>query len=44
MTQGTESCGCGLRPTAAHRVLANALDDQGVGHLALPDGGTNIVG
>jgi hypothetical protein len=44
MTQGTESCGCGLRPSAAHRVLAHALDDQGVGHVGLPDGGTNIVG
>jgi hypothetical protein len=44
MTQGTSSCSCGLRPGAAHRVLAHALDHQGVGHLVLPDGGTNIVG
>jgi hypothetical protein len=44
LTQGTETCGCGLRPTAAHRVLAGALDDEGVGHVVLPDGGTNIVG
>jgi len=44
MTQGTSGCSCGLRPEAAHRVLAHALDHQGVGHLVLPDGGTNIVG
>jgi hypothetical protein len=44
MTQGTLSCNCGLRPHAAHRVLAHALDAQGVGHVILPDGGTNIVG
>ncbi|HEX4323935.1 MAG TPA: hypothetical protein VHZ77_04810 [Gaiellaceae bacterium] len=44
MTQGAPSCNCGLRPTAAHRVLAQALDSQGVGHVPLPPGGTNIVG
>ena len=44
MTQGTVSCNCGLRPTAAHRVLAQALDAQGVDHVQLPAGGTNIVG
>jgi hypothetical protein len=44
MTQGTPGCDCGLRPDAAHRVLAHALDAQGVGHVVLPDGGTNIVG
>jgi hypothetical protein len=44
MTQGRGSCACGLRPHAAHRVLARALDSQGVGHVALPVGGTNIVG
>jgi hypothetical protein len=44
MTQGTASCNCGLRPTAAHRVLAQALDAQGVDRLSLPAGGTNIVG
>jgi hypothetical protein len=44
MTQGTESCDCGLRPTAAHEALANALDAQGVGQVQLPNGGTNIVG
>jgi hypothetical protein len=44
MTQGTASCNCGLRPHAAHRMLANALDAQGVSHVVLPDGGTNIVG
>jgi hypothetical protein len=44
MTQGTASCSCGLRPTAAHRVLAQALDAQGVDHVSLPVGGTNIVG
>jgi hypothetical protein len=44
MTQGTSSCNCGLRPPAAHRVLAEALDAEGVGHVMLPDGGTNIVG
>ena len=44
MTQGTRSCHCGYRLPAAHRVLARALDAQGVGRLALPHGGTNIVG
>jgi len=44
MTQGTSSCNCGLRPPAAHRVLAQALVAQGVGHVSLPAGGTNIVG
>ena len=44
MTQGTASCNCGFRPTAAHRVLAQALDAQGVDHVPLPAGGTNIVG
>jgi hypothetical protein len=44
MTQGTKSCDCGFRPTAAHRVLAQALDAQGVGHVSLPVGGTNIIG
>ena len=44
MTQGTRSCGCGFRPPAAHRVLAQALDAQGVGQVQLPVGGTNIIG
>jgi hypothetical protein len=44
MTQGTSGCNCGLRPHAAHRVLAKALDAQGVGNATLPVGGTNIVG
>ncbi len=44
MTQGTSSCNCGLRPTAAHRVLAHALDTEGVDKAFLPRGGTNIVG
>lgn len=44
MTQGTPSCDCGLRPPAAHRLLAHALEAQGVGHVPLPSGGTNIVG
>ena len=44
MTQGTSGCGCGLRPHAAHRMLAHALDDEGVDNVVLPDGGTNIVG
>jgi hypothetical protein len=44
LTQGRASCNCGLRPPAAHRVFADALDAQGVGHVALPGGGTNIVG
>jgi hypothetical protein len=44
LTQGSPGCGCGLRPPAAHRVLAHALDSLGVGHAALPVGGTNIVG
>ena len=44
MTQGTAGCNCGLRPHAAHRVLADALDAEGVTNVVLPDGGTNIVG
>jgi hypothetical protein len=44
MTQGTSSCNCGFRPPVAHRVLAHALDAQGVGHVGLPTGGTNIIG
>ena len=44
MTQGTANCRCGFRPHAAHRELAQALHAQGVGHTALPEGGTNIVG
>jgi hypothetical protein len=44
MTQGMASCSCGLRPHAAHRVLADALDAEGVTNVVLPDGGTNIVG
>ena len=44
MTQGTSSCNCGLRPPAAHRVLVRALDAQGLGHIPLPVGGTNIIG
>jgi hypothetical protein len=44
MTQGTSSCHCGLRPSAAHAALAHALGAQGIGHVPLPAGGTNIVG
>lgn len=44
MTQGTPSCDCGLRPTAAHDALVTALDAQGVDDVPLPVGGTNIVG
>jgi hypothetical protein len=44
MTQGGASCHCGYRPHAAHRVLARALASEGVRHVALPRGGTNIVG
>jgi hypothetical protein len=44
MTQGTASCNCGLRPPAAHRALAQALGAQGIGHVPLPVGGTNIIG
>jgi hypothetical protein len=44
MTQGTSGCDCGLRPPAAHAALAHALDDQGIGEVRLPVGGTNIVG
>ena len=44
MTQGGPSCDCGLRPPAAYRVLANALDSEGVGDVGLPPGATNIVG
>jgi len=43
MTQGGASCNCGLRPHEAHHALARALASQGVGHVALPRGGTNIV-
>ena len=43
MTQGTPSCGCGFRPSTAHRELANALDAQGVGGATLPASGTSIV-
>jgi len=44
MTQGTSTCDCGLRPSEAHTALAQALDDQGMDHVLLPLGGTNIVG
>jgi hypothetical protein len=44
MTQGGPGCDCGLRLHEAHRVLAHALVSQGVRHVELPDGGTNIVG
>ena len=44
MTQGTSSCACGLRPQAAHRVLARALAREGVEQAGLPLGGTNIIG
>ncbi|HEU5216573.1 MAG TPA: hypothetical protein VFU30_13645 [Gaiellaceae bacterium] len=44
MTQGTRACDCGLRPSAAHRVLSHALDAQGVGGAVLPRLGTNITG
>ncbi|MFL5959082.1 MAG: hypothetical protein ACJ75G_02285 [Gaiellaceae bacterium] len=44
MTQGSSHCGCGLRPLAAHRALAHALGAQGIGRVALPRGGTNIIG
>jgi hypothetical protein len=44
MTQGTSHCRCGLRPHAAHRVLAGALASAGVDQTSLPRGGTNIVG
>lgn len=44
MTQGTPSCNCGLRPPEAHDALAQALDDQGIGEVRLPVGGTNIIG
>jgi hypothetical protein len=44
MTEGSPSCNCGFRPLAAHRVLAHELSVQGVGHIPLPVGGTNIVG
>lgn len=44
MTQGTSSCGCGLRPSAAHRVLAQALLSRGLDDVVLPRGGTNIAG
>ncbi len=43
MTQGGPGCNCGLGPHEAHRVLAHALASHGVGHVALPEGGTNIV-
>ena len=44
MTQGSASCDCGLRPPAAHDALAHALGAQGIGHVPLPVGGTNIIG
>jgi len=44
LTQGSASCNCGLRPREAHRMLSHALVDQGVRHVAIPKGGTNIVG
>jgi hypothetical protein len=44
MTQGTSSCNCGLRLPAAHQALAQALGAQGIGHVPLPLGGTNIIG
>jgi hypothetical protein len=44
MTQGTAQCRCGLRPLAAHRVLARALSAIGEEETILPRGGTNIVG
>ncbi len=44
MTQGTASCDCGLRPAAAHDVLAQALDSAGLDQVAVPPAGTNIVG
>ena len=44
MTQGTRSCNCGLRPHAAHRVFAHALEAHGIGHALLPGRGTNIIG
>jgi hypothetical protein len=43
MTQGTPSCHCGFRPSAAHRALAHALESEGAGGTVLPQGGTNIV-
>lgn len=45
MTQGGgPKCRCGLRPYAAHRVLARALAAVGEDSKFLPRGGTNIVG
>jgi hypothetical protein len=44
MTKGSASCDCGLRPLAAHDALARALGAQGIGHVPLPVGGTNIIG
>jgi hypothetical protein len=44
MTQGGPSCRCGLRPHAAHRVLARALAAVGEDARFLPRDGTNIVG
>ena len=44
MTQGGRSCRCGLRPHAAHRVLARALAAVGEDKRLLPHGGTNIIG
>jgi hypothetical protein len=44
MTQSTPGCDCGLRPHAAHRVLAQALVSEGIDHVILPQGGTNIGG
>ncbi|HEY2310939.1 MAG TPA: hypothetical protein VGH46_07485 [Gaiellaceae bacterium] len=44
MTERTASCACGVGPSVAHDVLAQALDSAGVGDVTLPPGGTNIEG
>ena len=40
----TASCGCGLRPAAAHDVLTQSLESAGVGDVSVPASGTNIAG
>jgi hypothetical protein len=44
MTQGSPSCGCSLRPRAAHEALQRALVSVGVAPTVVPAGGTNIGG
>ena len=44
MTQGARAATAGYGRSAAHDALVHALGAQGIGHVPLPDGGTNIIG